>query len=364
MRDGKRGMSPATRVLALGAVGAVLCLGGLELAARGLDLATPLPEEHSDFAPHNVLPWKFPPNEQGRNALGFRGPDREIEKPPGTFRIVGVGGGFTYGSGLRLDAAVPYEATFLVRLKAALAERGGPPVEAINLGIPGYWPEPDALVLRHYGLHYQPDLVLALVTPNDFYSTAFGTTRRVGHDYLVSSRARHMGGLGFWLYRRSHVARVLFAHPLARARDRERLTSSREEDDPEIVWGWMQEAWGRMADMTRAAGVRIVFVRIPSIPRVPPRSASAGDDPVELARRLRQVCATPNCSVTNVLPAFKGHPAPETLHLSNGLNYSEAGYALVADVILRDLESRGLLPGELMPPGGRPPEEPAGRGAR
>ena len=342
-------MSPAT-VLALGAVGAVLCLGGLELAARGLDLAPPLPEEHSDFAPDNVLPWKFPRNVDGRNALGFRGPDREIEKPPGTFRIVGVGGGFTYGSGVRLDGVVPYEATFLVRLEAALAERGGPPVEAINLGIPGYWSEPDALVLRHYGLHYQPDLVLALVAPNDFHNTSLGTTRSVDHDYMVSSRARHMGGLGFWLYRRSHVARVLFAHPLARARDRDRLGTGREEDDPEIVWAWMQEAWGRMVDMTRAAGVRIVFVRIPRVPRMP--RSRWGDDPVEFARRLRQVCATPNCSVTDVLPAFKGHPAPETLHLSHGRNYSEAGYALVADVILRDLEA-GLLPDELMAPGGR-----------
>ena len=357
-RDGKRGMSPATRVLALGAVGAVLVLGGLELAARVLGLASPLPEEHADFDPVGLLPWKYEPNVDGRNALGFRGPDREIRKPPGTFRIVGVGGGFTYGSGQGIDTAVPYEATFLARLEAALTERGGPPVEAINLGIPGYWPEPDALVLRHHGLHYQPDLVLALVTPNNFHNTASGSTRRVGHEYMLSSRARHMGGLGWLLYRRSHVARVFFAHPLARARDRERNAGDREEDDPEIVWAWMQDAWGRMVDMTRAAGVRIVFVQIPSVPRM----HRQGDDPAERSRRLRQVCATRNCSVTDVLPAFKGHPAPETLLHSDGRNYSEAGYALVADVILRDLEARGLLPDELMPfPAGRSTEEPAGR---
>ena len=349
MKDGKRGISPAT-VLALGAVGAVLCLGGLELGSRVLGLARPLPEEHSDFAPDNVLPWKFPPNVQGRNALGFSGPDREIEKPPGAFRIVGVGDGFTYGSGVRFGAAVPYEATFLARIEAALAERGGPPVEAINLGIPGYWPEPKALVLRHYGLHYRPDLVLVGATPADFRGTASGTTRTVGHDYMLSSRARRMGGLGFWLYRRSHVARVLLAHPLARARDRDRLGPGREEDDPATVWALMCDAWSRMVDMTQAAGARIVFVHIQSDPRNGPLRE---DDPAELLRRLRQVCATRNCGVIDTLPAFNAHPAPETLHLPNGRNYSEAGYALVADVILRDLESRGLLPDELMAPGGR-----------
>ena len=321
-------------------LGAALCLGGLELAARGLDLAPPLPDEYSDFAPHSVLPWTLRPNAE-RTAAGFRGPEREIEKPPGTFRIVGVGDSLTYGAG------VPYEAAFLARIEAALAARGGPPVEAINLGIPGYWPEPEALVLRHYGLHYQPDLVLVGVYTNDFEETASGAPGTVTHGYLVSSRARRMGGLGFWLYRRSHVARVLLAHPLARARHRE------EEDDPEIVWARMQEDWGRMVDMTRAAGARIAFVHIPSGP-APRLGPQWGDDPAELPRRLRQVCAARECSVIDMLPAFTAHPGgTETLYLpGDDIHCSEAGNALVADVILRDLEARGLLPDELMPPGG------------
>ena len=355
MKDGKHGMSPR-RALAALALGAVLCLGGLEIAVRVLDLALPLPEEHSDFAPNNVLPRQPPRNVYGRNALGFRGPDRELEKPPGTFRIVGVGDSLTYGSGIRLTGRlrpVPYEATFLARIEAALAARGGPPVEAINLGLPGYGPEPEALMLRHYGLHYRPDLVLVGVSPTDFRGTASGPTGWVGHAYMMSSRARRMGGLGFWLYRRSHVARILFAHPLARAHDRDLLGPGREEDDPETVWARMQEAWGRMADMTRAAGARIVFVRIQNAPRMGHRQGRQGDDPAELLRRLRQVCATRDkCSVTDVLPAFSTHQAPETLCLPNGGRCSEAGFALVADVILRDLESRGLLPDELMPPGG------------
>ena len=320
------------------AIGAVLCLGGLELAARGLDLATPLPDEYSGFALHNVLPWTYSPNAE-RTATGFRGPDREIEKPPGTYRIVGVGDSFTYGLG------APYEVTFLAQIEAALAERGGPPVEAINLGIPGYWPEPEALVLRHYGLHYQPDLVLVGVYTNDFEETASGPSRTVRHGYLVSSRARRMGGLGFWLYRRSHVARILFAHRLA--------MPATVPPDPEIVWARMQEAWARMVDMTRATGARIAFVHIPNGP-APRLGPQWGDDPAELPRRLRQVCATRECSVIDTLPAFTAHPAPETLYLpDDDIHCSEVGYALVADVILRDLESRGLVPDELMPPGGR-----------
>ena len=324
---------PAT---ALG-LGAALCLGGLELAARVLDLAPPLPDEYSDFATHSVLPWVLRPNAE-RTAAGFRGPERESEKPPGTFRIVGVGDSFTYGMGM------PSEVIFLARLEAALAERGRPPVEVINLGIPGYWPEPEALVLQHYGLRYQPDLVLVGVYTNDFQDTASGSPRMVRRGYLVSSRARRMGDLGFWLYRRSHVARVLLAHRLARARYGVDTARARMEDDPETVWAWMQEAWGRMADMTRAADARIAFIHLPSGP--PPRQGPQwGNDPAELPRRLRQVCATRECSVIDTLPAFTAHPAIETLYFpDDDIRYSAAGHALVADVILRDLESRGLLP--------------------
>ena len=332
MTDPRR--RPALPATALG-LGAALCLGGLELAARVLALAPPLPDEYSDFATHSVLPWVLRPDAE-RTAAGFRGPERKIEKPPGTFRIVGVGDSVIYGSG------VPYEATYLTRLEAALAERGGPPVDAINLGIPGYWPEPQALVLQHYGLRYQPDLVLVGVFTNDFEETALGGIGMVRHGYLVSNRARRMGGIGFWLYRRSHVARVLLAHRLAHARYRE------EEDDPEnpeITWARMQEDWGRMVDMTRAAGARIAFVHIPSGP-APRKGPQWGDDPAELPRRLRQVCAARECSVIETQPAFAAHPGGlETLYLpGDDIHCSEAGHALVADVILRDLESRGLLP--------------------
>ena len=331
-------------------LGAVLCLGGLELGSRVLGLATPLPEEYSHFAPHSVLPWNLQPNldrtagsRTGEfeirirtNALGFRGPDRELEKPPGTWRIVGIGDSFTWGSGAQ------EEATFLARVEAALAARGGPAVEAINLGIPRYWPEPEALVLRHYGLHYQPDLVLVGVLPNDFEDTRIGDTLSIGHGYILSSRARGLGGVGYWLYRHSHVARLALAHRLTAAWDRDRRGTGVEEEDAETVWARMYEAWGRMVDMTRAADARIAFVHIPL---GPPWSVEAHEFP----DRLRRFCAARECAVIDVLPAFSAHPTPDELYYPIDGHCTETGYALIADVIVRELESRGIWPEGLLP---------------
>ena len=164
------------------ALGLTIGLGLVEIAVRIFDLAPALPDQYSAFAPDPVLPWRLNPNaiREGKtaefhyryehNAVGFRDRDRKLNKDPGTFRIVGIGDSFTYGIGAGADS------TFLAQIETTLNRRGK--VEVINLGIPRYWPDPEALVLEHYGLHYQPDLVLVGVLPNDFLDTRIGTNIR------------------------------------------------------------------------------------------------------------------------------------------------------------------------------------------
>lgn len=120
----------AALTLILG-VGLGLC--GAEIGVRAFGLAPALPNEYSTFVPDMVLPWKLKPDivREGvsgtgefhihtkHNSLGFRDRDHEIEKPPGVFRIVGIGDSFTYGVGASQDA------TFLARIEATLSNGGG-----------------------------------------------------------------------------------------------------------------------------------------------------------------------------------------------------------------------------------------------
>ncbi len=104
------------------------------------------------------------PNYQDRlNSLGFNDREREIRKPPGTYRIVAVGDSFVFG-------IVPREHTFVALLERHLAAAWPQPVEVINLGIPSTGPQEYVHMLRREGLAYAPDLVLCFVfLGNDFF---------------------------------------------------------------------------------------------------------------------------------------------------------------------------------------------------
>lgn len=337
-----RAALPSAAALALGVL---LSLGGLELATRVLAIAPPLPHQNT-FAPDDVLPWKEQPNVSSRrrirrnggsyhyyhfrhNSLGFRGRDHEFEKPPGVFRIVVIGDSFTYGVGASEGATYPD------RIEAALDARSPDRVEVINLGVRRYWPEPEALVLEHYGLRYSPDLVITGVPANDFNDTRAGTATRltVSRGYLITSRGQRLGVLGRWLYLNSHVARTLIAEVLARNPE---APDPGMEDD-EAVWARMRDAWSRMIGLARGAGAQIVFLHVP-------QKGPWEDGSHETPTRLQKLCANRECIAIDALPAMRAHPDPESLHYPKDGHCTEAGYALIADVVVRELDVRGMLP--------------------
>lgn len=333
-------------------IGSALGLGGVEIASRALGLAPVLPNEYSAFVPDAVLPWLPRANSIHKgvsrtgefrfrykhSALGFRGRNHEIKKEPGVFRIIGIGDSFTYGVGVDVGA------TFLARMEAALSERGG--VEVINMGVPRYWPEPEALLLEHYGLRYRPDLVIVGVLPNDFVDTRLGSAYAgVSDGYLVTSRASRLGGVGRWLYLNSHLARIVISQAWVGTRVRHEPGMSWDAESPiepgmeddEAVWARIHWAHDRMVRLAHDAGARITFVHIP-------QKGPWGEWAFDVPKRLQRFCASRECSVIDVLPAMMAHPNPDTLYYPKDGHCTKAGYALVADVIVRGLESQGLLP--------------------
>ena len=93
----------------------------------------------------------------GVNALGFWGPDLDVEKPPNTVRIVALGGSTTAG-----PLAWPYQ------LQSLLAKELKPiGVQVQNLGIGGWTSAEAVAAFAMVGLSHAPDVVVVHCVNND-----------------------------------------------------------------------------------------------------------------------------------------------------------------------------------------------------
>ena len=102
------------------------------------------------------------PNYEGNNRLGYRGPEVEIPKPDGVFRIVALGGSTTYGSANSAAEAYPAFLQDILR-----EEYGYENVEVVNAGMIGYttWDNLANYIFRVIEL--QPDLLIFYEGFND-----------------------------------------------------------------------------------------------------------------------------------------------------------------------------------------------------
>ena len=87
----------------------------------------------------------------------------EREKPPGTFRIVGVGDSGMFGWNVHQGE------DYMAVLEGLLNRRNdGTTYEALNFGVPGYNTGQELAMLRDRGLAFEPDVVLVGWCDNDF----------------------------------------------------------------------------------------------------------------------------------------------------------------------------------------------------
>lgn len=127
------------------------------------------------------------------NSLGMR-TDREypFAKPPGTYRIVGVGDSFTIGY------EVEVEDCYLSRVERALLD-GSRAAEVLNLGVSGFGTAEELIMLRERGFKFGPDAVVVGYFDNDigdntrsqlFALDVDGTLTRRNASYLPAVKAQ------------------------------------------------------------------------------------------------------------------------------------------------------------------------------
>lgn len=107
------------------------------------------------------------------NADGYVGPRYPEEKPPGTFRVVGLGDSIT----MYYSAE---EQNYLLLAERLLSAQGAGPVQILNFGVAGYDTPQEVRQLEVRGLAYAPDLVTLGYCLNDGVSFAFTLNEATG----------------------------------------------------------------------------------------------------------------------------------------------------------------------------------------
>jgi hypothetical protein len=149
------------------------------------------------------------------NARGYRGRELTLPKPGDRTRVVVLGDSIAFGYGVSDEQTFPH-----------LLDARNDGVEVANLGVEGYGPGQELLVLRRDGLPSQPDIViLAVCLRNDFVDAVLpvalydGVTPRPrfrleGEDLVLDDGAMPRPGAGRalrWLGDESHLFNRLSA---------------------------------------------------------------------------------------------------------------------------------------------------------
>ena len=336
------------------AVVAVVCFLVLEAGVRVAGLAPPLNTAAQAFVADPYLPFKPAPGshltgrsptdefdfDYAHNSLGFRDTEHALAKPAGSFRIVALGDSFTYG------AAVPFAQTYLAQLETMLNDRGAlhPSVEIVKLGIVRYFPEPERLVLEHYGLQYSPDLILVGFVPNDIIDTALGIdaiqTDSAGK--LRTSESKELGSVGMFLVEYSHVFRILLSRYVASRL--QRRTPSRPEDIyradgfHEKDWRRVEDEFGRIRDVANRSGAKLAIIYIPMLEAWAPQHAYPSE-------RVATWSARNGVSFIDTLPPLRAASLAgvRVYYVKDG-HCTPEGYAIIARTIAAELSRLKLVP--------------------
>ena len=343
------------RRLGLAAAGLLVALIVAEVLVRVAALAPSIDPHMSWLIADDHLPYKPKPGSHIRgkvpsgeyqydhrhNSLGFRDSEHDTKKPPGTFRILGVGDSFTAGWG------APFEQTYLRRLELALAARDGdhPRIEVIKAGISGYFPQTEKLVVEHYGLQFQPDVIIVGFLPNDVLDTMRGLESVVvdKQGYLTSAEAADLGAFGLWLYRTSHVARIaLRAWVKFRQRDLPPdwwMPIYEPNEEFEAAWLELEHQYDGIRTLAQTAGAKLVVLNIPE--SVPDQSFHAYP-----AKRLAAWCGDHDVTFIDAAPQVlaASQASQDPLYYSEDRHCTPAGYQAVADALLAGLVAADLIP--------------------
>jgi hypothetical protein len=277
------------------------------------------------------------------NGHGLRGPEFQVRKPPGLFRILLLGDSMTAG------LEVGEDATFAAICRRMLASER--PVEVINAGVRGWNLDNVRCFLETDGLAWEPDVVVYLFVDNDVTAAAEFAPNRTdtGRRWTPRGLAARLAAHSHVLYR---LALLREQRLLRRARDRDAGAGradavpggivalfSRSADDP--AFGPTTARIERLAVLCRERGIRFVLAGVPHRQEIEPEAQRwlQAHVPFQLdadgvRHYLDRVAGTAGATRLDPVPVFRDRlPADRTYWWHRDDHLNERGHRLLGELL-------------------------------
>lgn len=217
-----------------------------------------------------LLPGQDPVNTSGHvvhiNSLGFRGDEPSWVAPPGTLRLLVLGGSAAFCYDVSDDAH-----TWPALLEKELREALGMPVEVINLGLPGYDASNSKVNYMFTGRALQPHAVLVYHTWNDLKFLRLFDLDEVGmpREFLsgVNTGGKNLPAVARFFFGSQIVQRARNVYLRSSAMKRENAYTSMEKEGAKAnhmpsdrAFQLFQQSFADLALLAASDGVLPVLV--------------------------------------------------------------------------------------------------------
>jgi lysophospholipase L1-like esterase len=278
------------------------------------------------------------------NSLGFRGEEVSVNKPPSTFRVLGLGDSVTWGVG------VQDEDTYLSALKQKLNGQFTTThlrFETINTGVVGYSIYQELLTLMRDGLPLCPDLVTVGYAVNDFYPTEdpFHNVRTFHQPTNEKIRRRFLypepKRVHFYFYRfaRSQAGRAWRFFQRERGAQKMFLDGLQEDWPPDSfemrAWPVIQDHFRTMKRATDKQGIPLLILLFPAYPQL-----KLGTKHPFPQNRIGEFLASEKIDFIDLFDAFQREQQEVFV---DWIHPNPLGHRLVAEEILRHMEKKHWL---------------------
>lgn len=300
-----------------------------------------------ELAPHGSVPYSttvttYPSNPRGYfdadnsiahhfNSEGWRDDEHPMQKPPGTFRILGLGDSYLFGQGVKRDDL------FIERLGQLLSPANGTArIETINTGRSGYNTKLELSLLEDRGFAYDPDLVILCFIPNDVEPDL--TTRKPKVEFFTEFTVSYTDG--DWLSNYSElwmfVRRTIAYQRHAKSYLDRSIESYRNHSEK---WQSCRASLLEIHNLCEAHEIPLLVVIFPFFINLD------GDYPFQLIHdQVTSACQEAKIPVLDLRETFRGFHGPELWVHPTDQHPNERAHKLAAEAISQKIVEAGWLP--------------------
>lgn len=330
--------------LSLGVIEIALLLSGVNNDYRDTGSSMLIPRQggptdlsECGHVPYATIRMRFPSNprryfssentvDHRMNSVGWRDDEHSLNKPEGTFRILGLGDSYLYGQGVK-----PQDRC-LDRLPELLKQKWpGKRIETINTGQPGYNTFQESKLLERCGWNYSPDLVILFFVPNDIEPDVY--TKKTKVEFFTEYTTSFLGT--DWLSKHSELwafaRRKILGQIKGQAYIRQSIDSFRTQPEK---WDQCQQAMADIAAQCEQHNVRLLVVVFPFFINL------NGDYPFQpIHDKVKEFCAGSQIPCLDLRETFRNYSGPELWVHPIDQHPNELAHRLAAEAIAQFLES-------------------------